>query len=90
MEKKGFSGIQPAPEDLIPKNYPKQNGGRGDQKKTGGQKSGGQRPGGQRSGGQKKAGGNCPGSLDTCMSACPSDVRVFKVCVNSNPDAQVT
>ena len=77
LEKKGFSGIQPAPEDLIPKNYPKQNGGRG------GQKSGGQRSGGQRSGGQKKSGGNCPGSLDTCMSACPSDVRVFKVCVKS-------
>ena len=82
LEKKGFSGIQPAPEDLIPKNYPKQNGSRGGQK-TGGRKTGGQKTGGQRSGGQKKSGGNCPGSLDTCMSACPSDVRVFKVCVKS-------
>ena len=80
LEKKGFKGIQPAPEDLIPKDYPKQGGARRSGQKSG-QRSG-QRPGsksGQRSGG----GGKCPGSLDDCMGACPSDMRVFKVCVKS-------
>merc|ERR1712227_188195 len=77
LEKKGFKGIQPAPADKIVKNYPKQNGKGGG---GGNRSSGGHRSGGSGGGG---AGGNCPGSLEDCMAACPSQMRVFKVCVSS-------
>ena len=79
LEKKGFKGIQPAPADKIVANYPKQ-GSKGGSRRGGG--SGGQR----QSGGKRKSGGgggNCPGSLEDCMASCPSDMRIFKVCVKS-------
>merc|ERR1719232_1925434 len=75
LEKKGFKGIQPAPADKIVKNYPKQNGRGG----GGGNRS----SGGHRKGSSGGGGGNCPGSLEDCMAACPSQMRVFKVCVSS-------
>ena len=87
LEKKGFKGIQPAPEDLVPKDYPKQGGARRPGQKSG-QKSG-QRSGSKsgsksaKRGGGGGGGGKCPGSLDDCMGACPSDMRIFKVCVKS-------
>merc|ERR1719232_1844760 len=74
LEKKGFKGIQPAPADKIVKNYPKPNGKGGG---GGNRSSGGHRSGGSGSG---SGGGNCPGSLEDCMAACPSQMRVFKVC----------
>jgi len=75
LEKKGFKGIQPAPADKIVKNYPKQ----GSRNGGGARRSGG---GGsaKRTGG---GGGECPGSMEDCMAACPAQVRVFKVCVAS-------
>ena len=32
------------------------------------------------SGGSAGGSGGCPGSLEDCIAACPSTVRVFKVC----------
>jgi len=92
LEKKGFSGIQPAPADKIVSDYPKNGGSQrgggsggsrksGGSKRQGGNKSGG--GGGRSQGGSKSGGGDCPGSMEECMSACPSDVRIFKVCVGS-------
>ena len=68
----GFpQGIKAAPADKIPKDYPKNSisggGGGSHQKKSGG-------------GGGDNA---CPGSLDECMDACPSNDKVFKICVAS-------
>merc|ERR1711997_1245525 len=66
LEKRGFKGIQPAPEDLVPKDYPKQGGGRRSGQKSG-QRSGsksGSKPGQRSGGGGGGGGGKCPGSLD--------------------------
>ena len=35
---------------------------------------------GKGSGGSGGESGGCPGSLEDCIAACPSEVRVFKVC----------
>ena len=63
-------GIKAAPADKIPKDYPKNS-----------------ISGGGGSSHQKKSGGGgdnaCPGSLDECMDACPSNDKVFKICVAS-------
>jgi len=72
---KNFKGIKPAPQDKIVKNYPrKANGGNG---------GGNRRSGTKGSSGTKSKSGSCPGSLDDCMAACPSSLKVFKACAHT-------
>jgi len=78
LEKKGFKGIQPAPADKIVANYPKNSGRKSNNNSR--KNNGGSNKGTSNRGG---GGGNCPGSLDDCMAACPSNMRIFKVCVQS-------
>eukprot|EP00088_Acartia_fossae_P069055 TRINITY_DN8914_c0_g1_i3.p1 TRINITY_DN8914_c0_g1~~TRINITY_DN8914_c0_g1_i3.p1 ORF type:complete len:341 (+),score=67.16 TRINITY_DN8914_c0_g1_i3:49-1023(+) len=88
-----YPGIEAAPKDKIPKNYParKQGGSNGHRPAGGGRdSSGGRRSNGNRGGnsGQNRASGGqsgkgCPGSLDDCMASCPSEIKVFKACVAS-------
>lgn len=79
LEKKGFKGIQPAPADKIVQNYPKKGSRNGGGAKRTGAGAGGAR----RTGGGGGGGGECPGTMEDCMAACPAQVRVFKVCVAS-------
>lgn len=84
LNKKGnFKGIKAAPQDKIPKNYPRNSGGGGG-KRAQGSNRGGNRGGsnGKRKGGSG-GGGECPGSLDDCMAACPASLKVFKACTNA-------
>eukprot|EP00091_Calanus_sinicus_P014481 TRINITY_DN32037_c0_g1_i1.p1 TRINITY_DN32037_c0_g1~~TRINITY_DN32037_c0_g1_i1.p1 ORF type:complete len:250 (-),score=48.94 TRINITY_DN32037_c0_g1_i1:226-975(-) len=84
LNKKGnFKGIKAAPQDKIPKNYPRNSGGGGG-KRAQGSNRGGNRGGsnGKRNGGSG-GGGDCPGSLDDCMAACPASLKVFKACTNA-------
>lgn len=82
LNKKGnFKGIKPAPQDKIPKNYPKSSGG-------GSSRRGGNRGGskGGSNGSRKSSsggGGDCPGTLDDCMAACPASLKVFKACTST-------
>jgi len=73
LKDKGFTGIKPAREELIPKNYPRNRQNN----------SPGARNGNRRNGGGNTSGGDCPGSLDECMDACPSEMRVYISCVSS-------
>jgi len=78
-KKANFKGIKSAPQDKIPKNYPKSSGGGSSRRggNRGGSKGGSN--GSRKSGG----GGDCPGTLDDCMAACPASLKVFKACTNT-------
>ncbi len=54
--------------------------------KSGGGSAGRQGVGGEGGGGEGGQGGEgagCPGDLDQCMEACPSQIKVFQACVAS-------
>merc|ERR1712228_629995 len=91
LRKKGFKDVKHAPDDKIPKDYPRngggggrKNGGGGGRKQPGGRRgSGGRRSGSQRKNGGISGGGggsDCPGSLDDCIAVCPSSLKVYKYC----------
>eukprot|EP00092_Neocalanus_flemingeri_P007571 GFUD01008171.1.p1 GENE.GFUD01008171.1~~GFUD01008171.1.p1 ORF type:complete len:353 (+),score=88.88 GFUD01008171.1:170-1228(+) len=89
LNKKGFKGIKPAPQDKIPKNYPKNKGGNRGGAGASSSSRKGNRGGAAASASSRKksggggGGGDCPGTLDDCMESCPANLRVFQVCVNS-------
>jgi hypothetical protein len=48
-----------------------------------GRQGGGGEGGQGGGGGQGGEGAGCPGDLDQCMEACPSQIKVFQACVAS-------
>jgi len=71
-----YPGIKAAPKDKIPQNYPS---GNQSPRRNGQNKKKQQGQSGQNRGGA----GGCPGNLEDCMAACPSNIKVFQACVAS-------